>query len=480
MTIPSLNFTAILPEIIVVVTALLVLLGDLLVHNKRLLAWLSLIGIVAAGVASVLIWQGPAIAFQSMAVADGYAMLVDVIVLAAAALGVLLSLNYLGQFSKQQGEYYALLLLAVSGMMSMAAATDMITLFVSLEILSLSLYVLAGFNRHLLSSAEAALKYFLLGAFASAFFLYGAALLYGATGSTDLTQIAAVLQTGQPGLMPYLGAGLLLVGFGFKVALVPFHMWTPDVYQGAPTPITAFMSAGTKTAAFAAFLRVFFLALPSIQVSWTIALAVLSILTMTLGNLAALRQTSLKRMLAYSSIAHAGYILVGLAAGNQAGINGALFYLFAYVFMNIGAFAVVEALEQAGEMDAVMGQADGLAVRQPGLAAAMAIFMLSLAGVPPLAGFVSKLYVFNAAVQAGWTWLAVIGVVNSVISAYYYLRVTVAMYMREPAKEWSMPLLSLPVAVVVVLAAVGTVALGVWPGSWTAIVQQSVAAFLAG
>ena len=342
MTLPQVNFLALLPQIIVTTTALLILIVDAVdrrgAFSRRVLSWLALIGLLAAGAAVVwLAMQGGRQNFQDMAVADGYSLAFSAVILIAAILGVLLAKDTVDQFTKMPGAYYALLLLAVVGMMTMAAATDLIVIFLSLEILSLALYVLVGFNLHEPRSAEGSLKYFLLGAFASGFFLYGAALLYGASGSTNLAQIGQAMEaSGSNGLFLYAGTALLVVGFGFKVAMVPFHMWTPDAYQAAPTPVTGFMSVATKTAVFAAFMRVFMQALPASQESWSWALAVLAALTMTLGNLAALRQTSLKRMLAYSSIAHAGYALVGLVPGTAAGAVAVLFYMLSYALMNLG------------------------------------------------------------------------------------------------------------------------------------------------
>ena len=425
----NLNLNAVLPGLTMVVFAILVMLVDIANRGGRTptrsaLPWLALVGVLVTGGVCYWLLGQPPTTFQNMAVSDRLALGLDLVVLVAAFLTILFSVRYIPQVNRQVGEYYALILLVSAGMMMMGAALDLMVVFVALEIFSLGLYILSGLNRTNAWSSEAAMKYFLLGAFASAFFVYGAALIYGAAGSTQFEQIAATLGAGQGELnLLYAGIALLIVGFGFKVSLVPFHMWTPDVYQGAPTPVTAFMSVGTKAAAFAAFYRVFLVALPAQQAVWGNALAILAVLTMTLGNLAALRQTSLKRMLAYSSIAHAGYILVGLATGTPAGASAALFYLISYAFMNIGAFGVVMLLEKEGEMDAVANRARGLAKRQPGLALVMAIFMLSLAGVPPLAGFFGKFFVFAAAVQGGMAWLAAIAMLNSAIGAYYYLRV---------------------------------------------------------
>lgn len=477
------NLSVILPELILVGFAILVMIGDMFTSNDRpagraALPWVALVGVLVTTVATIGLWGQPVVSFQGMAVVDRFALGLKLVILVATGLGILLSNDYIPNVNKQTGEYYTLLLLTAAGMMVMGSATDLITVFLALEIFSLALYILCGLNRQDPRSSEAGMKYFLLGAFASAFFVYGAALVYGAAGSTQYDTIAKSLADGKAELaLLYPGIALLVVGFGFKVSLVPFHMWTPDVYQGAPTPVTAFMSVGTKAATFAAFVRVLLVALPEQQAAWGNALAILAILTMTIGNLAALRQLSLKRMLAYSSIAHAGYILVGLAGGAPSSADATLFYMFTYAFMNIGAFAIVIGLEKAQENDALQNRAAGLAKRWPLLAALMAIFMFSLSGVPPLAGFFGKLLVFKAAVEGGYAWLAVIGMINSAISAYYYLRITVAMYFEEPSAEsaterpaWGMLNLGLAVA------AVFTVVIGLYPGLWTGLFAASLAA----
>lgn len=479
MTFPTLNLAVIAPQGILVAAALVILVADLVIAQKRALGWISLVATLGA-LAAVIALRPAEPAFQTMALADGLGLFTSGAVLIAAALALLLSLERVTDFTRHVGAYYALTLLATAGMAALTIASDFMTIFVAVEILSLALYVLAGFNRRDGRSAEAALKYFLLGAFASGFLLYGMALIYGATGATSLAAIAQGILP-MSAALPFkpllpLGVGLLLVGLGFKVALVPFHMWTPDVYQGAPTPVTAFMSVGTKAAAFAALIRVL-AALGSHDRPWLLALAGLAVLTMTLGNLAALRQTSLKRMLAYSSIAHAGYIVTGLAAGNQRGAEGALYYLLAYTFMNLGAFAVLLAVQRRDENDVSIERMQGLAARRPALAVLMAVFMFSLAGIPPLAGFFAKLYVFSGAVEAGLAWLAIVGVINSAIGAYYYLRVTVSMFMAEPAAgAVEAPKLGWPVMVPIVLAALATVLLGVWQFPWMQSIQQAVSA----
>ncbi len=478
MTLSNLNLAAIVPEVILVAAALLVLIADLAVRQKRVLGWFTFVSLL--GSLAATLWVIPASPeFQKMAVADGLGRFASIAIGIAAALAALLAIARAEDFTKHTGAYNALLLLATARMQAMTIAADFLTLFLGLEILSLALYILVGFDRRDARSGEAALKYFLLGAFASGFLLYGIALIYAATGTTSLAALQGAILPMSVSL-PFapllpIGVGLLLVGFGFKVALVPFHMWTPDVYQGAPTPVTAFMSVGTKAAAFAALLRVL-TSLISHEQPWLLALAGLSILTMTLGNLAALRQTSIKRMLAYSSIAHAGYLLTGLAAGNQTGAEGALYYLIAYTFMNLGAFAVVLAVQRRTEGDVTGERFAGLAARKPVLAALMAIFMFSLAGIPPLAGFFGKLYVFKGAVDAGMWWLAAVGVLNSAIGAYYYLRVTVSMYMSDSAEAAaSQSDIPGPVWATIAIAAAGTVVLGLWQYPWIQSITQAVA-----
>jgi NADH-quinone oxidoreductase subunit N len=513
MTFSSLNLLAILPEILLLAAALVVLLGDLLIKDKRVLGWFSVFAVTGAFLTALVL--RPAVpAVQNMILADGLGRFASLAVLVAAALAILLSIPRVGDFTRRVGPYYALVLLATAGMTTLCIASDFMTIFLGVEILSIALYILVGFCRGDIYSGEAALKYFLLGAFASGFFLYGIALIYGATATTNLAALAQSILPMSSSL-PFapllpIGVGLLLVGFGFKLALVPFHKWTPDVYQGAPTPITAYMSVATKMAVFAALIRVLG-ALPTHQQPWLLVLAALAVLTMTLGNIAALRQTSLKRMLAYSSIAQAGYVLIGLAAGTQAGAQAALYYLAAYTFMNLGAFAVVLAVQQPDRNDVTRQDIVGLAGRQPMLAALMAVFMFALTGIPPLAGFFGKLYVFGSAVDAGLTWLAVVGVINSAIAAYYYLRVTVEMFMTEripavasgsaapkpartsgggdPAHEAGTPAepprrngadtseqprIAWPVWAVLAATAAGTLALGLWQSPLIQSISQAV------
>ncbi|MCK6624757.1 MAG: NADH-quinone oxidoreductase subunit N [Anaerolineae bacterium] len=468
---PLLNFAALAPVLAVLGTAALVMLCDLFISDKRFLGYLSLLGLGIALVPCfvMLLAAPPAPAFQNMAVSDGYSLVLDLIFIITAGLSVLISLGYLDHKGMQRGEYYALLLFATSGMMMMGAATDLIVVFMGLEIMSMALYILAAFNRRQMASGEAGMKYFVLGAFASAFFLYGVALLYGATGSTNLQAIGEWFTPERGNMrdpLALVGLGMILVGFGFKIAAVPFQWWTPDVYQGAPTSVTAFMSVGAKAAGFAALIRLLMVSFSNaFTLDWQIAVAFLAVITMTGGNIAALAQKDVKRTLAYSSIAHAGYILVGVAAGNMAGVTGILFYLMAYAFMNIGAFAMVTVLERRDAIGTSFTDYAGLGARKPLLALAMTFFMFSLTGIPPFIGFWGKLYVFGAAVQAGLSWLAVVGMINSAISAFYYLAVVVQMYMR-PASDGqeSIPLnLNGPITFTLAVAAVVTIVLGIWP-----------------
>jgi NADH-quinone oxidoreductase subunit N len=384
-----------------------------------------------------------------------------------------MSISYLDATDIRPGEYYALILFAAVGMVLMAAATDLIVIFLALETMSIAVYVLAGIWRQRLQSNEAALKYFLLGAFASGFFLYGVALVYGATGSVQLGKIAAHVSANGSSTLLLIGIALLVVGFGFKVAAAPFHVWTPDVYEGAPTTITVFMAVGVKAAAFAAFARVFLHALGAVHGEWHWILWGLAVLTMTVGNITALVQNNIKRMLAYSSIAHAGYLLVAMVAGKDLGGAALLYYLAAYALMNFGAFAVVIAVGRQGEPNEDFTDYAGLGFRYPALSMAMTIFMLSLTGVPPLVGFTGKFYIFSAAVKAGYVWLAVIGVLNSVISVYYYVRVVVTMYMQEGTKDIEALSARPALAAAILIAAIGTVVLGVFPSASISLARGS-------
>jgi NADH-quinone oxidoreductase subunit N len=464
-----LDLRPIAPAAIVAVTGLAVLLAQAFTPKGKdsPSAVMSLAGLAAAFAAVFLLATGPGRgAIMAGAVsADELSLFLQALVLGVAATSVLLAPSYLRANGMERGEYYALLLFSVVGMLGLVSSLELVAIFVALEIMSIALYGMAGMDRRRAESQEAALKYFVTGAFASAFFLYGIALLYGVSGSTSLDKVARVVSVLSPAssTLAVLGTAMLLVGFGFKVASVPFHMWVPDVYEGAPTTVTAFMAAGVKAAAFGALLRVFGSALPALASHWQPLVAVLAIATMVVGNLAALAQSNLKRMLAYSSIAHTGYLLTALVAIPARGGEAVLFYLVAYAAVNLGAFGALAALARDGKEPLSHLDLAGLSERRPALAGALTVFLLSLTGIPVTAGFVGKFYLFNAAVAAGWVELALVGVIMSVVSAYYYLRVVVAMYMREPvgADEWSpvSPTSALALGVSVGL----TLLLGVWP-----------------
>jgi NADH-quinone oxidoreductase subunit N len=485
---PALNLGATLPVLIVAGWATILLLIDLFIPRERT-RWtgvLAALGVLVALAIATARWnsvragQGMS-AFGEMLVMDPFAALLNIIILVVALISILFSLDYLYKADIARGEYYPLLLFSISGMMLMAMAADLIVVFLALELLSIPLYILSGFARPRPDSEESAMKYFLLGAFSSAFLIYGIALVYGATGSTMLSRVMAAVHAGAMGNAYLLiGAGLILVGLSFKVAAVPFHMWTPDVYEGAPTSVTGFMSVGAKAGGFAAMLRIFLAAFPALAADWVPAVAVISALTMILGNFVALAQSNIKRMLAYSSIAHAGYIMMAVAAGGfpqaAGATSAALFYLLAYTFTNLGAFAVVVAVEREYGRGVGLNDYAGLAAQRPWLALAMAFFMLSLTGVPPTAGFTAKLYVFRATLEAGLLWLAIIGVLTSVISAYFYLRVVVIMFMREGSATAELrPALSLAIG----LTALGTLILGITP-EWLFRVAQTLQPILPG
>jgi NADH-quinone oxidoreductase subunit N len=480
LVLPPILLGPLLPTLIVLAAGALVLILDLLPRrpSAELLAAVALAGVVGALLATLARWGKPGRAFHDMVVLDNFALFMGVVICYAAALVLLLSVDYLRRAGVESGEYYALVLFATAGMMLLAAAGDLVVLFLALELMSLSLYVLAGLFTQVLASSEASMKYFILGAFASSFLLYGIALTYGATGTTNLDRIAAAVAGRSHDPIFVIGVGLLLVGFGFKIASVPFHMWAPDVYQGAPTSVTAFIATGSKAAAFAALIRVLTVALRGAQTDWTVLLWIVAALTMTVGNVAAIAQSNLKRMLAYSSIAHAGYMLVGLVAGGMSGVGAVLFYLLTYTFTTAGAFGVITLCER-GRAEAVeVGDYAGLAGRHPVLAAALGLFLLSLIGVPPLAGFVGKFYVFGAAVRTGYPWnlwLTVIAVLNSAIAAYYYLRVVVYMYMREPEGAPVACAPSFAGGLALVVALIGIVALGVVPAPFVDLAQVAVA-----
>ncbi len=439
---PSINLLVVAPVLIVMAAGTLAMVVDLLTPDdkKGWAVWLAAIGLLLALVQNIGLWNGHYQTFippggEAMVVMDNFAVFLNTTFLLTGLLAILISVGYLKRTGLEKPEYYMLLLFSISGMMLMGMANDLILVFLALEVLSIPLYIMSGMSWPRPEAEESAMKYFLLGAFSSAIFVFGIALLYGATTTTSVPGIfQAATETG-----PLVMAGLafLLVGAGFKVAAVPFHMWTPDVYEGAPTPVTAFMSVGAKVAGFAALLRVLVVALPQADGAWITAVAVLSTLTLVVGNVVAIRQGNIKRMLAYSSIAHAGYILIAVAAATKSehGVSAALFYMFAYLFTNLGAFGVVIAMERKYNEGILLDDYKGLAKRHGLLALVMAYFMLSLTGIPPTGGFSAKFYVFRAALEADLVWLALIGVITSVISGYYYLRVVFLMYMFDGEGE---------------------------------------------
>ncbi len=438
---PPLNFSVILPLLVLTVWACLLLFLDLFIKNKSITALLAALGLVIALGLTISQIGSSDTGFNNMVVLDGFSTFINALLLLSGLFGVALAYGYVKRTGIERGEYYTLLLFSVTGMMLMAQATDLIVVFLALELLSIPLYVLAAFARPNADSEEAGLKYFLLGAFSAGFVVYGIALVFGATGSTNLSVIMNAASSGTSSLpLLTIGSALILVGLGFKVAAVPFHMWTPDVYHGAPSAVTAFMAAGAKIAGFAALLRVFTLAFPSLSSDLTPIFVVLSALTMIIGNLVAIAQTNIKRLLAYSSIAHAGYILMAFVPYGQqsvvaTSVAAGLFYLVSYALTNFGAWAVVIALEKAEGKGLEIADYAGLGRKYPALAAAMTVFMLSLIGLPPTLGLVGKFYLFRAVMAGGYTGLAIIGVLTSLISAYYYLRVVVTMYMREGEPE---------------------------------------------
>jgi NADH-quinone oxidoreductase subunit N len=475
---PAVNLRLILPEIIVCFFAILILILDTFLSRDKKIwsAHLAWVAVVIAFIANLRLWNFQGTAFTSMYMVDNYATFFKFIFLAGSFLIILVSISYLKREEILHGEYFSLILFSTLGMMLLASGFDLIIIFLGLEIMSVSLYVLAGFKRDALGSNEASLKYFLMGAFATGFLLYGIVMIYGSVGSTNLDQIISSILGGQtvPDLLIWSGAGLLLVGFGFKIAAVPFHMWVPDVYQGAPTPITAFISAGPKAAGFAALLRVFLFSFPTIKPDWTMIVWIMAALTMSLGNIIAIAQTDIKRMLAYSSIAHAGYVLVALVGGGATGVSSALFYLLAYTFMNIGAFTVVIALGRKGQENTNLEDYKGLGSRSPVLAVLMTIFLLSLAGFPPTAGFMAKFYVFSSAVKTGFVGLVIIGVLNSLVSVYYYLRIVVFMFMHPPQAENEKIHLAFGAGLVLLICAWFVLQMGIFPQSLLNWAQASV------
>jgi NADH-quinone oxidoreductase subunit N len=457
------DFYYILPELVLTAGALVVLISDVsLPRGSKTLVWITM-GALVATMLSLLPFSSTHVEVAKGLIAvDRFAFFFKFVFLVAAALTVLMSVRYLEVERVSPGEYYFLILCATLGMMIMAGGIDLITIFIGLETMAISFYILTGFIKPNQRSNEAAVKYFLLGAFSLGILLYGMSLMYGLSGTTNLRTMATIFAGQERDPRLALAVILVVAGVGFKIAAVPFHMWAPDVYEGAPTPVTAFLSVGSKAASFAMLLRIFVEGLPSMSADWRMLFEALAIITMTIGNLAALTQTNLKRMLAYSSIAHAGYVLIGIVAGTPRGVSATLIYLLIYSFMQLGAFAVIVMMRRQDVVGDELKDFAGLHVRHPLAAFAMLLFMLSLGGIPPTAGFMGKFWLFGAAIEAGYVWLAVIGVLNSAVSLYYYIRIVVFMYVKPPTAG-SQPAMSPSLSLALAVAVVATLVLGIYP-----------------
>jgi NADH-quinone oxidoreductase subunit N len=458
------DYVRILPEIVLAIFGMIVMVLDPLMderRSQRTLGAIALVGSLATLAATLFQSQYPGLGFWNMVQVDSFSVFFHFLVAAVTVVVILTSFEYMQVQGIRAGEYYALILFGALGMSLMSSAVELVLIFIALEISSISTYILAGFRRRAAISSESSVKYFLLGSFATAFFLYGVALMFGATGSTSITVIGDALRSGHIPVLAYVGVALMFVGLGFKVAAAPFHVWTPDVYEGAPAPVVGFMSTAPKAAVFAVLLRIMFEADAPGRL-WLIWIA--AALSMTIGNLGALVQDNVKRLLAYSSIAHAGYLLVAYAALPNNGIPAAMFYAASYAAMNVGAFAVISHIGGEGERYVTLEDYEGLGRRSPLLAATLTIFLLSLIGIPITGGFFAKFYVFSAALQANLVGLVIIGVLNSAVGSYYYLRLIVVMYMREAREE--VPVSPVPVGLGAALAIslATTIYLGVLPG----------------
>ena len=478
------DLVPIIPEIIVLVTACTVLLVDLFAPQRErafTLAVTTIIGLLLAIISEVQLHGKDITGFYGTVVADDFSILFELIYLSVAIVTVFISRHYIAENEMNFGEYYVLLLTAVSGMMFMTSGLDLLVIFIGLEIMSISSYILVGIKRKVARANEAALKYLLLGAFSTGFLLYGISMLYGATGSTILPQIIDEVQkNGADNPLVIVGMALVVIAMSFKIAIVPFHMWTPDVYTGAPTPVTGFLSAAAKAAGFAVFVRVLLTGIPLDGANWENVLWILAVLSMTVGNLMALRQSEIKRMLAFSSIAHAGYVLVAVVVGSASAISGVIFYSIAYAVMGTGAFGILT-IRDAGRVPQTYDDLAGYGKRNPFQALMMTLFMFSLIGLPLTGGFIGKLQIFSAALDGGWVWLTVIGILNSALSAYYYLRVVMFMYMREGAlpEGTELPVKSSGFALTGLIGtAVAVLYLGVFPDKIIELASSSIQALL--
>ena len=467
------DLAAITPELELLAFGMAILLGDLVVERKRTLGLVALLGIAVSGVFLFRLRNVEIAAYGGLFVLDHFSMFFKLVFLIAAALSIAISLKYLDIERENHGEYYALILFATVGMMFMAGAVDLVTLYISLETMAISTYILVGFLRSSQRSNEASMKYFLLGAFSSGILLYGMSLLYGLSGSTKFADIAEALSRRPPNdPISLLAMITLSAGLFFKIAAVPFHQWTPDAYEGAPTSITAFMSVAVKAASFAMMIRIFMVAIYPLRPHWVAIMAVISVITMTVGNIAAITQSNIKRLLAYSSISHAGYILIGFIAGNDTGLTAVPLYRLIYTFTNLGAWAVVVALRRRDVIGEHIDEMSGLFFRHPAASILMLIFLLSLAGIPPTAGFIAKYYLFAAAIQTGHNVLAVIAVLNAAISIYFYLRIVVAMFMRDATEKTGLTY-SPGILTAMGVAFVFTMLIGIYPDPFIAMARQA-------
>jgi NADH-quinone oxidoreductase subunit N len=465
------NLHRLAPEIVLCFFGIIIMVADpfLTSAKQRILGWVAFAGTLIALVSVRLMALDQGMAYNNLISADGFSIFVHVVIIGAAALAILGSMPYLDQEGIQRGEYYSLVLFAAAGMGILAGANELVTAFIGLEMSSISTYILAGFRRRAVKSNEAGLKYFILGSFATAFFLYGIAMVYGSTGTTRIDLVRGALETmiagpqGRLDSLSIVGLALIFVGLGFKVVAAPFHIYGPDVYEGAPTPVTALLASGPKAATFALMLRIFYVGFGTTDGLWFWPIAISAVLTLCIGNFAALVQTNVKRMLAYSSIAHAGYILVAFAAGTVYGVAAVLFYLAAYVLMKVGAFLVIAHLGQRDEQRLEITDYAGLGTKQPVLAACFTLFLFSLLGLPATGGFLGKFFAFQAALDSRIVWLVVIAAINSVVGAYYYLRVIVAMYFWEPSKDYTPSKVAPALVLALSIVAIGTLYLGILP-----------------
>jgi NADH-quinone oxidoreductase subunit N len=475
----AVSFEIIAPEAFVLIFGMIILLLGGLIRSRSVSFYFGLVGLIGGLFLVVNQWDVPQSGYFGMVQVDNFSVFFDIIFLAAGIITILMARNYLKSRGIERFEFYVLLLFSTVGMMTMVSSSDLIVIFLGLEIMSIPLYVMAGLARKDPASNESSIKYFIMGAFATGFLLYGIALVYGASETTDLRRILTDFSfiSAKSGILLYSGAFLILIGFGFKIAAVPLHMWVPDVYQGAPTPVTAYFSVAPKAAGVAALLRIFVYGLPQLE-GITPVLWILAVLTMTVGNLLAIYQENIKRMLAYSSIAHAGYVLVALTVGGEGAVSAAIFYLFAYTFFNLGGFTVVTMIDSRSGSKALISEMRGLAGRYPFLAVLLGLFMFALAGFPPTAGFFGKFYIFSEAVKNGYIPLVIIAVMNSFVSVYYYLRIIWISFFEKSDSEFKPIIYHPAVVIVLIITAVGTLAIGFFPQYWLQLARAATFPFI--